>query len=201
MSTRGWLLFKARAGRVLLAALVVSAVAGVLWYRRLAVESDQSAPVAVPSNDAKADMVTRDFRHVETRMDRTIWILESAQAEIFGEKARLQTVKITWYGEPGMIPVVITSAEGLVNLQTRNAILNGKVRVERADGAVMTTEQLTWDDRRKRLRAPQPVVITTPNFTFQGQRLDANLDTQQVVLQGRVQGEIRTGVLLPTQPS
>ena len=196
-----WLRIKARAGRVLLSILVAAAVAGVFWYRRLANEVEQQAPTALPNGGSKAEMVTRDFRHVETRMDRIIWVLESEQAETFEQQAHLHTVKITWYGDPGVIPVVITSAEGQVDFQSRNAVLNGRVRVERADGAVMLTEQLVWDDTNRILRAPLPVVITTPNFRFTGARLDADLATQSVKLWGRVEGEISSGSLMPAQRS
>ena len=62
-------------------------------------------------------------------------------------KASLHTVKVTWFGEPGDTPVVITSAEGAVDFRERNAELRGGVRVERADGAVLSTEKLLWDER------------------------------------------------------
>jgi LPS export ABC transporter protein LptC len=201
VSTTRRLRIKARAGRVLLAFLVVAAGAGVLWYRQLTVEVDPQAPAGPPAGDTRADMVTRDFRHAETRMDRTLWVLESAQAEVFAEQARLHTVKIHWYGEPGMIPLVITSAEGLVDFKKRYATLSGKVRVERADGAVLLTERLIFDEGRKLLRAPLPLTIATANFTFAGERLDANLATQHITLRGRVMGEVRSGALLRRRPS
>ena len=100
-------------------------------------------------------MVTRDFRHVETRMDRTVWVLEAKRAEIREQKARLTAVKVTWFGEPGALPVVITSDAGRIDFEKRNAELSGRVRAERADGAVLETERLVFDDRRKLLLAPQ----------------------------------------------
>ena len=201
MSTTRWLRVKARAGRVLLAVLAVSVVAGVFWYRRLTVDDQHQAPAGLPANDTKAEMVTRDFRHVETRMDRTIWVLESARAEIFENKATLHTVKVTWYGEPGELPIVITSLEGAVDFGHRKAELRGDVRLERADGAVLHTELLKWNDKSRMLRAPLSVVITTPNFTFKGDSLVANLKTERIRLQGRVQGEIRGGSLGTARPS
>jgi len=192
---------KAQAGRVLLACLVLSIVASVFWFRRLTVEDQQQAPAGLPVNDTKAEMVTRDFRHVETRMDRTVWVLESARAEIFEDKANLHTVKITWFGEPGEITVVITSAEGTVDFRNRKAELRGDVRLERADGAVLSTEEIFWDDRSKLLRAPLPVVITTPNFTVRGDSLVADLKTEHITLRERVNGEIRGGSLGKSRPS
>lgn len=201
MSTANRLRLKAGAGRVLLALLIASAAGGVFWFRGLPDDVEPPPPDDAPSADKRADMVTRDFRHVETRLNRTVWILESAQAEIFEETARLQSVKITWYGKEGALPVVITSATGDVDFRKRKAALAGAVRVERADGAVLLTERLLWDEGRKHLRAPLPVVITTPTFTFEGQRFDANLETEQFLIHGGVRGDIRVGVVAPPQPS
>jgi LPS export ABC transporter protein LptC len=192
---------KARAGRVLLALLVVAAGAAVFWYRRLAPDDVPPAPAVLPAGDPRAEMVTREFRHVETRMDRTMWILESAQAVIFDEQAHLHSVKVHWYGEPGTVPVVITSEEGLVNFKKRAASLSGKVRLERADGAVLLTESLVFDEDRKLLIAPAPITISTPNFTFQGKRLDADLAAEKITLRGPVVGEVRGGALLRKRPS
>lgn len=201
MSAAGWLRVKAAAGRVLLAALAVCVVASVFWYRRVAVEDQQAAPQPLPANDSKAEMVTRDFRHVETRMDRTIWVLESERAEIFEDQANLHSVKVTWYGEPGEMSLVITSAAGHVDFKHRKAELRGDVRVERADGAVLRTAEIYWDERTKYLKAPLAVVITTPNSTFEGAGLDANIPKQKIRLRGPVRGEIRSAVLDKPRPS
>lgn len=200
MSRRPAVGARLRAGRALLAALLLTAVGSVVWYRRLPpdVEPEPAAPLSAISS--KADMITRDFRHVETRMDRTIWILEAASAEVFDQRAKLTTVKITWFGEPGTIPVVVTSKRGQFDLRTRNARLVGSVRLERADGAVLETEQLAWNDARKQLRAPQPVTISTPSFTFRGSGLVANVEKQWVRLRGRVNGEVR-GIGAPARSS
>jgi LPS export ABC transporter protein LptC len=192
---------KASAARLLLVILVLAAGAGVVWYRQLAVDVFPEVPAGPPADDTKADMVIREFRHAETRMDRTLWVLESAQAEVFEQQARLRSVKIHWYGETGTVPLVITSEEGLVDFKKRYATLSGKVRVERSDGAVLLTERLIFDEGRKLLRAPLPLTISTPNFTLRGERLDADLETQHVTLRGPVMGEIRGGSLLGQRPS
>jgi LPS export ABC transporter protein LptC len=195
-----WLTIKARAGRVLLASLVVFVVVSVFWYRRMTVEDQSQAPAGIPANDTKADMVSRDFRHVETRMDRTIWVLEAARAEVTDDRASLYAVKVTWFGEPGDVTVSITSAEGSVDFKKRTAELRGAVRLERADGAVLNTEKLSWDEKSKVLQAPLPVVITTPTATIKGEGLEADLATGKIVLRGRVQGEIRGSSLSASRP-
>lgn len=201
MSSSRWLRIKARAGRVLLAVLLVSVVLSVFWYRRMAREAQEQTPSALPANDTRAEMVTHDFKHVETRMDRTIWILEAASAEMQDEKASLHTVKVIWYGEPGDVTVTINSAEGRVDFKKRTAELSGKVRLVRADGALLETELITWDEKTKALLAPLPVAITTSAFSFQGTGLDGNLASEQIKLRGPVRGEIRAGSLAHAGPS
>jgi LPS export ABC transporter protein LptC len=196
VSTARRLALKARAGRLLLVVLVASALAGVIWYRRLAPDDGAQAPAGGPNDDRAAEMVSRDFRHVETRMDRTIWILEAAQAEVANDYGKLTSVKVTWYGDSAT-PVVITSRSGEVDFRKRKAILVGAVRVERADGAVLTTESLLWDEASKHLRATEPVLIATPAFTFEGRRMDADLDAERFLLHGGVQGDVQVGRAAP----
>lgn len=184
---------QARAGRIILAAVVLSAAAAVVWYRSLPREEGRTTPPALPAADGRAEMVTRDFRHAETRMDRTVWVLEAERAEVTGDAARLHAVKITWYGEPGDVPVVVTSRAGRVNLRTQNAVLLGAVRLERADGSALETERLSWNGARRTLRAPRPVRITTRSFTFQGGNMVANVGKQRVKIGGAVQGDILAG--------
>lgn len=197
MNAQRILRVKARAGQILLVVLVISAALSVAWYRRLPPNVEPPSQPEPSGASSQAEMVSRDFHHVETRMDRTIWVLDAELAEVFDENAHLHTVKITWYGQPGMIPMVITSREGQVNFRDRSAVLSGAVRVERSDGSVLETEQLTWDEGEKLLRAPQSVVITTPTYTFHGTSLVANIADQRVTLKGPVQGEIRGLVALP----
>jgi LPS export ABC transporter protein LptC len=181
------------ARRVLLAALVAAAVGGTAWFRGLERGENPTPPAAVSEAPGDAEMVTRDFRHVETRMDRTMWILEAKRAVVRKEMAHLTAVKITWYGEAGTVPVVITSDAGRIDFGRRRAVLDGHVRAERADGTVLETERLAFNERRRVLHAPLPVVISAPAFTFRGSSLTANVATRSVRLNGRVEGEIRGG--------
>lgn len=184
--------------RALLALLLLTAAGSVVWYRHLGGDAPEQ-PLPLPDNDARAQMVTRNFRHVETKMDRTIWVLEARKAEIFEESARLHTVKITWYGEEeGQLPVIITSKAGRMNFKSRNAALLGSVRIARADGTMLKTEQLFWTDARKMLRAPGRVLIKSEGVAVRGDRMEADVRQKWVKLSGQVRGEIQPGSRLLT---
>jgi LPS export ABC transporter protein LptC len=97
--------------------------------------------------------------------------------------------------------MVITSDAGRIDFGSRSAVLNGRVRLEREDGAILETERLAWDERSRMLQAPGEVLITTPAFSFRGASLVANADRQWVRLGGQVQGEIRSGLAFGGSPS
>jgi LPS export ABC transporter protein LptC len=183
---------RARIGSVLLAVIILSAAGGVLWYRRtMREEGTAAAPPAGPRNSSKAQMVTRDFKHVEMRMDRVVWILEAKQAEMFEDTARLSAVKITYYGEKsGQAPVVITSRRGVVSLTKHDADLSGDVRAVRADGATLETDRLVWEDAEKTLTAPTAVTIRSRRMTLRGDKMWANVTGQWVKVSGGVRADV-----------
>jgi LPS export ABC transporter protein LptC len=178
-------------GKALLAIIVVTAAASFLWYRHVQKKEDpESAPPSAPMMASTAQMITRDFRHVETRLDKTIWVLEAAVAEIFEKKARLQRVKITYYGEEEE-PVVITGRRGRVDLGNWDAVLFGAVRIVGRDDSVLKTRRLEWDNARQVLTAPWPVRVRSTHLDVRGVRMTANLEENWVRIEGRVHTVIR----------
>ena len=168
----------------------MTAVASVLWFRSLGEEGPGELPPSVPLIDSQAQMITRDFRHVETRMNRTAWILEAAVAEIFEKKARLQRVKVTYFGN-GDRPVIVTGRRARVDLGNWNAELFGDVRIVGYDGSILKTRQLVWNNRAQRLEAPWPVKIRSRHFDVTGRRMEADVGREQVRIIGRVTSVVR----------
>jgi len=197
MST--FLAVRKHGGRTLLAVLVVTASATFFWYRNVQQKKTPgAAPPSAPVAASSAQMVTRDFRHVETRLNETVWILEAAVAEVFEEKARLQRVKITYYGED-KDPVVVTGRRGRVDLGSWNAVLFGSVRVIGRDGSVLKTRRLEWDSKSEVLTAPWSVRVRSGQVDLRGVRLTADLKKNRAKIEGRVNTVIRppSGFLEP----
>lgn len=173
-------------GGGLLVFIVLSSLGGILWYRlngssREAGEADLEEPLTM----GKAQMITRDFRHVETRLNRTMWILEASVAEIFENRARLRMVKITYFGGKAR-PVVLTGQRGRVDLRNWNAVLTGDVRAVRDDGSILETRRLIWEDQDKTLRAPLTVKIKSRNFNIRGKNMVADINQEWVKFSGGV---------------
>jgi LPS export ABC transporter protein LptC len=186
-------------GRLLLGFIAVTAVASVLWFRSLeGEEGTGQLPPSPPVIHSQAQMITRDFRHVETRMNRTAWILEAAVAEIFEKKARLQRVKITYFGR-GDKPVIVTGRRARVDLGSWNAELFGDVRVVGYDGSILKTRRLVWNNRSQRLEAPWPVKIRSRHLDVTGRRMVADVNKQWVRIIGRVNSVVRppAGFIVP----
>ena len=178
-------------GKLLLALLVVTAGTSFLWYRHVQRRGEaDSEPPTAPILASSAQMITRDFRHEETRLDKTEWILEAAVAEIFEKKARLQRVKITYYGEEET-PVIITGRRGRVDLESWDAVLFGAVRIVGRDDSILKTRRLEWDNERQLLTAPWPVRVRSAHLDVTGVRMKANLAKNWVRIEGRVRTVIR----------
>jgi len=189
MST--YLVIRKYGGPALLGVIAVTAVATLLWFRSLEGEMAGGVPApAPPVIDSLAQMLTRDFRHVETRLNKTVWILEAAVAEIFEKKARLMRVKLTYFGK-NEEPVVVTGRRALVDLEKWDAELFGDIRVVGSDGSVLKTSRLVWDNRAQRLSAPWPVKYRSERLDIRGRGMTADLKNQKIIVRGRVKSTVR----------
>lgn len=197
MTVSSYLFIRKYGGPVLLGTIVVTAAASLLWYRSLEKGGGESAP-PVPAMESLAQMLTRDFRHVETRMNKTVWILEAAVAEIFERKARLQRVKLTYFGDSEK-PLVVTGRRARVNLENWDAELFGDVRAVGSDGSVLKTSRLVWNNRDEQLSAPFPVKFRSERIDVRGMSMLADLKRQKIVVKGRVKSVVRPpeGSLVP----
>lgn len=186
---RGHLTVRKYVRRGLLAGIVVTVVTASFWYRHQQGGQDGDSPLPpAPFVESKAQMVTRDFRHVETKMNRTAWIVEASVAEIFLNKARLMRVKVTYFGD-GEEATVITGRQALVDLESWDAELVGDVRAVSHDGTVLKTRKLEWNNRDQTLLAPWPVRIRGSFGRIEGRKLLANVEKKWVRIVGRVATE------------
>jgi len=194
-----YLLVRKYGGPALLGVIAVTAVATLLWFRSLEGEMAGGVPApAPPVIDSLAQMLTRDFRHVETRLNKTVWILEAAVAEIFEKKARLMRVKLTYFGENEK-PVVVTGRRARVDLEKWNAEFFGDIRVVGSDGSVLKTNRLVWNNRAQQLSAPWPVKYRSEHLDVRGRGMTADLKNRRITVKGRVKSTARpsAGSLLP----
>jgi LPS export ABC transporter protein LptC len=186
---RGQLTVRKYIRRALLAGIVVTVMTATFWYRHQQARQEDGPPITpTPFVESKAQMVSRDFRHVETRMNRTAWIVEASVAEIFLNKARLMRVKVTYFGD-GEKATIITGRQALVDLESWDAELVGDVRAVSHDGTVLKTRKLQWNNRDQTLLAPWPVRIRSPFGQIEGRKLLANIDKKWVRIVGRVATE------------
>lgn len=182
----GYLALRRYGKAVLLTLIVLASVGSVVWYARLdRAHTGGEFPPVSPQMKSAAQMVTRDFRHVETRMGRIMWILEASVAEIFANKAKLQNVKITYYGDR-TLPITITGRKGHIDLRYWDAILTGDVRADRDDGAYLETQELRWKNQKRTLKAPYSVTIKSADMDISGEKMRADIDGGRVVFDGGV---------------
>ena len=140
------------------------------------------------------DLVMTDFDYsASTGNDRKNWDLHCVVAEKYDTLRRFlfKDVIFKLY-DGGSVRAVLTSRYGVATYNDRNMTARSNVRLVFNDGTVLTTESLTWDNRRQLLRTEEFVRIVKPNGdTVTGYGLTMDRNAQKIVIKNRVKGQMR----------
>ena len=106
------------------------------------------------------------------------------------KRARLQRVKLTYFGE-GEEPMIVTGRYARVDLDKWDAEMFGDVRLVGSDGSILKTSRLVWDNRAQRLTAPLPVKYRSDLLDVKGRSMWADLKNRKITVRGRVHSTVR----------
>ncbi len=134
--------------------------------------------------------VIYNFHHAESHLDKTSWELSAARAELIGDRARLENIRMIIYSREGK-SVTIEGSEGELDIGTKNARVLGEITAVYGDGYRFTTDEMRWDAERKVVTSAGPVLITGPEGEIRGGVLEAFPETEEYILRGGVTVELR----------
>lgn len=80
----------------------------------------------------------------------------------------LEGVEIDFYSETGEKTTVLTSKRGRVDDITKNMFAIDSVVVVSDSGVVLKTEELTWQNKLRKITSDKFVTITSPTETIEG---------------------------------
>lgn len=132
------------------------------------------------------------FRLVETVMGRKSWVLDADSANTFSE---LQTVelfklKLDFYRKAGdSVLMVVTSDQGTINTASRDVEARQHVVVVTRDSLKIFTEQIRWNNRKRRLVTDVHVRLEKGADWLEGDGLEASPDGREVQLMRNVRGK------------
>lgn len=82
-------------------------------------------------------------------------------------------------------PIYHLSAEsGIIQWATRVLQINGQVSFKTTDGKALRAEEVSWDPNTRRILAVNKVVLESPGLTVTTDKLDGDLNLDQVEISG-----------------
>jgi LPS export ABC transporter protein LptC len=138
------------------------------------------------------DDVFVDFITEETDSGRTTWRLTAPEASRFREKKLviLDNPTIQFYNEQGAIRTTLVSDSGEYYEDTRNLLAFGNVVVTSADGDVLETDSLLWDNEQNKILSDAFVKLTRGRDVITGYGLECRDDLGTVDIKRDVKATV-----------
>jgi LPS export ABC transporter protein LptC len=172
--------------RIVLYCLMVVTVAAI-GFALTSHPRPKKKPVALESvMPKKSDVCLNHIHHVATRDGVKEWMLdaESAQYEKAGSKTVFKDICATFFLEGGR-DVTLSSSDGVLLTDTKDMEIWGEV-VARSGSYQLNTNRIRYDHKAQVLSTTTPIVIKGKGLEITGDRMTFDLQTEHVVVQGKV---------------
>lgn len=144
---------------------------------------------------ARADQEIDGFSLTQTRDGTRLWVLTADNALVFerADQVELTDLRIDFFTEEGDVRSTLTADKGFLSRRTNDMEVRGDVVVYAADGTVLTTETLSWNERTERIESDERVRVTKGSDVMTGIGVEADPDLTNI----RVKSEFRAYVRTP----
>jgi len=131
---------------------------------------------------AQPDQEITGFTLTQTADGRRVWALRAREARVFEESDRVEAtgVRVDFYGREAELQSTLTAASGVIMRRTNAIEVQGRVVVTSADGTVLTTERLQWDERTGKIRSDTAVRVTKGTDVVTGSGMEADPDLKNL---------------------
>lgn len=158
-------------------------------------ESDKPAQTNEEPGSQEANQVMQGLHLVEAKGEEKEWELWATEAYGFEQKAYwdLHEVKAKFFSRDG-VTFNVTGNKGQVELNTKDMVVEGQVKVVTSNGYTFTTERVNYDSGQRQLKGPQLARMYGPpderdeRLVLQGNSMVANLSDSSLFLRGQVNG-------------
>lgn len=144
-----------------------------------------------------ADLAMRSINYTETRDGVRKWSLQADAAEhhMQAAKTRVANVRMTVFdAERGNM--TLTADHGDLDLEKQTVYLQGNVRVRSEDGALLISDDLTFDDEAKVVSTDGPVRMVSAELEISGTGMRYSLTDYELKLfadvDARIAGALKT---------
>ncbi len=118
------------------------------------------------------------FVLVDSRGNNRNWVLRAEKANNFGDSIKLYVLSVDFYDAEGKYNSTLTADSGVVFSPSGDMKAINNVEVTSRDSTKLKTDNLRWNNKRKKIITDDEVEITKKNsvITGKGMESDANLE-------------------------
>jgi LPS export ABC transporter protein LptC len=148
----------------------------------------ESEPPAPSDKTGLPNQEVLEFSLTESVQGSKSWTLFADKAEVFEKKgySNVRGVKVDFYDPEGKVTSVLTSKRGRVDDARKDLEAFGDVVVRTADGIVLETETLHWDNARGIIWSDDFVTVTKGEEVLTGYGLESDPDLSHVRVKDQV---------------
>jgi LPS export ABC transporter protein LptC len=141
-----------------------------------------------------ADQEVDGFTLTQTHEGRRVWSISAQHALIYEDADRVEMIdlRVDFFDEEGAVRSTLTANEGVLKRRTNDMEVLGNVVVYAADGTILTTEKLTWDERKGKVESDRPFRVTKEADVMTGVGMEADPDLKNIRVKSEFKAYVRT---------
>lgn len=142
----------------------------------------------------RADQEVDGFTLTQTREGERVWSISAKHALVYedADRVEMMTLRVDFFDGAGEIRSTLTADEGILARRTNDMEVLGNVVVYAADGTILTTERLTWDERKGKVESDRPVRVTKGKDVMTGVGVEADPDLKNIRVKSDFKAFVRT---------
>lgn len=141
------------------------------------------------------DSRVEDFSVTETDSGRTQWTLYARQADTYNARdvVIVRAVRIDFVGADGKKSSGLVAREGELYQRTRDMVAKGNVVLQTVEGWRMSTEELHFQNSRRRITSDKLVRVEKEGSVLEGVGFDSDPNLEHFEFQHQVRATVLPG--------
>ena len=180
--------------RRLPAAAALAFVLALTFVMALGTGCDSERAGAPGGSRSRADQEIDGFTLTQTQEGTRVWSLSAENALVYedADRVELTTLRIDFFDDKGEVRSTLTADEGVLERRTNDIEVLGDVVVYAADGTILTTEKLTWNEMTGKIESDREVRVTKGKDVMTGVGVEADPDLRNIRVMSEFKAWVRT---------
>jgi LPS export ABC transporter protein LptC len=141
-----------------------------------------------------ADQEIDGFTLTQTREGSKVWSISAAHALVFNAADRIEMIdlRVDFFDDDGEVRSTLTADEGVLARRTNDLEVTDDVVIYAADGTILTTDKLTWNERTGKVETDRPIRVTKGDDVMTGVGMEADPDLKNIKVKSGFKAYVRT---------